>query len=111
VKQKKIDCKYAEKLISGYVNKKLTLEEKNLLIGHIKECNACKEELTIQYLVFEGFSDADERSNYNLITRLDEELKDAELMMEEKQRKNLFFACASVLVLSFIMLVVFILLS
>ena len=110
MKQRNIDCKYAEKLISGYINKKLSLEDKNLLINHIRKCKSCKEELTIQYLVFEGFSDAGESKNYNLITRLEDELKTAELMLEEKQRRNMFLGCCAVLILCFIMFVVFVLL-
>ena len=78
--------------------------------GHVKNCKECKEELTIQYLVYRGFDEAVSSDNYNLITRLNQEISDAEIEIEEKRKRNLINFGVVILALSFIMFVVFILL-
>ena len=106
----KIDCKEANRLIPGFVNRTLSHDETVAFVDHVKTCKACKEELTFQYLVFRGFDEAVASGEYNLITKLESEIKDAELRIEERRRRNLVSFGASVLALAFVMFVVFVLL-
>lgn len=105
-----IDCKEANRLIPGFVNRTLSLQDTVAFVNHVKNCRSCKEELTIQYLVYRGFDEAVSSGEYNLITKLDREIKDAELRIEEKRRRNLVTFALSILALAFVMFVVFVLL-
>ncbi len=105
-----IDCKTANKLIPGFLKRTLSLEDKIAFVNHVKNCKECKEELTIQYLVYRGFDEAVSSDNYNLITRLNQEISDAEIEIEERRKRNLINFGVVILALSFIMFVVFILL-
>ena len=105
-----LDCKEANRMIPGFIKRTLNLEDTVAFINHVKQCKACKEELTIQYLVFRGFDEAVSSGEYNLITKLESEIKDAELRIEEKRRRNLVAFGISILALAFVMFVVFVLL-
>ncbi len=105
-----MDCKEANRLIPGFVKRTLSLEDTISFINHVKQCKVCKEELTIQYLVYRGFDEAVSSGEYNLITKLEQEIKDAELRIEERRRKNPANFGVSILALAFVMFVVFVLL-
>lgn len=82
-KNKKIDCKKIEKMIPKFIERKLSAYEIDVLLKHVKECQSCKEELTIQYMVTEGISKAEEENNFDLLKCLEDRLVEA-----DKQVKN-----------------------
>ena len=105
-----LNCKDAERLINGYINKTLSSIDTIRLIEHIKTCPACREELTIQYLVSEGLNHLDEIDDYNLMTRLNLKLEKSERDIREKQRKGMIYMAVLILALCFVAVVVFLLL-
>lgn len=91
-KTKKIDCKKIERMIPKFIDRKLSAYEIDVLLKHIEECPSCKEELTIQYMVTEGITKAEEENNFDLLKCLSDRLYEA-----KKQVKNhefIYFAFA-----------------
>ncbi|MCR5309948.1 MAG: zf-HC2 domain-containing protein [Lachnospiraceae bacterium] len=108
--QFKLNCKQVERLIPDYINNKLSDEDTKALIEHVESCPSCKEELTIQYLVFEGLNDVEESGDFNLITRLNLRLKQDSDRFKEIHRRRLMFISLGILALCFVMFVVAVLL-
>lgn len=75
--KRNVDCKKIEKLIPVYLNNKLSPYEMLALLNHIQECKSCKEELTIQYMVSEGLDRAESEDNYDLLTGLEERIRES----------------------------------
>lgn len=59
-------CKDAEKLIPIFIRDELNYTELEQFIDHIEECPACKEEMSIQYLIAEGMVRLEEGSAFDL---------------------------------------------
>jgi len=104
-----MECKEAEKLISKFIDDEMDYRESVLFMEHIEECEACREELAIQFLVSEGMANLEEGTAFDL----QGELKRRMQAMEKRivRRENLryisyiteFFAI--VLIIIFIVLV------
>lgn len=97
---KKINCISCEKMITGYLKNNLSIYDVDMMLEHVKKCDSCMEELTIQFLVTEGLSSVEESGNYNLVNALDEKLYNSERRIE----KYLSRINASIAVLSLILL-------
>lgn len=63
-------CKETEKLIPFFLQDDLETEELREFMEHIDECNDCREELTIQFLVTEGMSRLEEGNVFDLQNEL-----------------------------------------
>ena len=63
-------CKETEKMIPFFLQDDLETEELREFMEHIDECNDCKEELTIQFLVTEGMSRLEEGNVFDLQNEL-----------------------------------------
>lgn len=66
-----MECKEAEKLIRKFIDDELDYKETVQFLEHIKECENCKEELTIQFLVSEGMANLEEGVAFDLQHELD----------------------------------------
>lgn len=84
------DCKLIEKKIPLYLTGKLSVKETREFIDHVQGCKACKDELTIQYMVSEGLTKAETDNEYNLLKGLEEKISGS-LQMIRKYRVTLFF--------------------
>lgn len=72
-----MDCKEFEKEIPSFVNRKmdfLTLQKFN---RHMAECEACREELSIQFLVMEGMQSLEDGDVFDLQDALSQHLLEA----------------------------------
>lgn len=69
--KKSIDCKQNEKMIPLYLANRLSGKETLAFLKHAQNCPACKEELTIQYMVSEGLDMAERNNEYNLLAGLE----------------------------------------
>ncbi len=49
-----MDCKEVQKNIAAFLNGELQGKDAERFLNHIENCEECKEELSIQYLVREG---------------------------------------------------------
>lgn len=65
-----MDCKEFEKKIPAFLQKNMDYESMEEFHTHMSECENCKEELSIQFLVSEGIKHLENGDAFNL----DEEL-------------------------------------
>ena len=72
-----MDCKELEKMIPAFVGKTLEYKDLKKFMEHIDGCPSCKEELTIQVLVFEGMARLEEGSAFDLQKEMDSRMQEA----------------------------------
>lgn len=75
-----MECKEAEKLIRKFIDDEMDYKETVQFLEHIEECEACKEELAIQFLVAEGMAKLEDGTAFDL----QGELKRRMQMMEKR---------------------------
>ena len=73
----KAKCKEFERLIPGFIARKLDFPTLSGFYEHWEACDECKEELSIQYLVREGMQRLEEGSAFDLQSELDQRLEEA----------------------------------
>lgn len=66
-----MNCKEFEKMIPDFIANRLEYKELKLFVAHVDECEDCKEELTIQFLVAEGMARLVEGGAFDLQKELD----------------------------------------
>lgn len=104
-----MECKEAEKLIRKFIDDELEYKESVQFMEHIKECENCKEELAIQFLVAEGMANLEEGVTFDLQGELESRMKKEEKRMARHENLRYlsyvaeFFAI--VLIILFIVLV------
>ena len=67
----------AQKMISLFLKDELNTEQLREFLEHIDSCHECREELTIQFLVFVGMQKLEDGEAFNLNKELSELLRDA----------------------------------
>jgi hypothetical protein len=72
-----MDCKEFEKMIPDFINRKLDYFELKNFSRHLEDCDSCREELVIQFLVSEGIQRLEEGDAFDLQKELDSRLDDA----------------------------------
>lgn len=81
-----MDCKEVQKSISAFLNGELQGREAEHFLDHIQECEECKEELSIQYLVKEGTARLEGGGNFDLSKDLDILIEDSYISIKKKRR-------------------------
>lgn len=73
-------CREFERLIPDFLEKKMDYQTLEEFVEHMNNCDSCKEELSIQFLVTDGLRALEEDSlislDDNLRKRLDDTRKD-----------------------------------
>lgn len=82
-------CKDAVRIIPLFLDDDLDNRDLSDFLRHIDNCEECKEELTIQFLVKEGMNRLESGNTFNLKMELDYLLKDARKRLNT--RRNLVF--------------------
>ncbi|MCR5670206.1 MAG: zf-HC2 domain-containing protein [Butyrivibrio sp.] len=82
-------CKEVEKLIPLFLDDDLDNRDLSDFLAHVENCNECREELTIQFLVKVGMKRLEDGNTFNLRMELDSMLKDASRRL--KKRKYLVY--------------------
>lgn len=106
-----MDCKEVQKNIPAFLNGELTGKEAERFLNHIEECEECKEELSIQYLVLEGTARLENGGNFDLSNDLDVLIENSYLTIKKRRRAAFivysleFFALIAVI---FILVLVFV---
>lgn len=71
-------CTEAEKMVMPYINDKLSPQELEDFIEHIKTCENCREELEIHYMVDVGLKKLDEADGtYDIVGDLKRKLEES----------------------------------
>lgn len=106
-----MNCKEAEKNITCFIKDELSEKEQEKFIVHMKDCPGCMEELSIQYLVFEGLNRLEEGGTFDLRGELDKKLESTYSgILRRKSLNRWFFAaeiCAIVAFAIFSQLILF----
>lgn len=71
-----MNCKATERLIPLFLTDQLTNKDLASFLSHVDDCEECKEELTIQYLVMIGASLLEEGKSFDLRQALDSLIED-----------------------------------
>jgi len=66
-----MNCKEFEKMIPDFIANRLEYKELKNFVSHVENCEECKEELTIQFLVAEGMVRLVEGGAFDLQKELD----------------------------------------
>ena len=81
-----MDCKEVQKSIAAFLNGELSGKEAERFLNHIEQCEECKEELSIQYLVREGTARLEGGGNFDLSKDLDVLITNAYLTLKKRRR-------------------------
>ncbi len=81
-----MDCKEFEKLIPDFIENKMDFLTLSKFNKHRKECEECKEELVIRFLVTEGIQRLEEGDAFDLQRELDQQLEAAERRIQSHNR-------------------------
>ena len=73
-----MDCKEFERLIPGFIAKKLDYPTLKRFFGHVQQCKDCREELEIQFLVREGMQRLEEGNAFDLQSELGQRMEESE---------------------------------
>lgn len=81
-----MECRKAERLISAFIDDKLETEDMLHFVHHIETCEACLEELSIQYLVKVGMKRLEEGGTFDLKKELRMKLEHSRRKVIRRQR-------------------------
>ena len=60
-----MDCKEFNGLIQDFLNDRLDEMKLSEFLSHIEECEVCRDELRIQYLIYEGLARLEEGATFD----------------------------------------------
>lgn len=93
-----MDCNEAQRCIHLFLKDELEGTEKEF-VKHVRSCDECMEELTIEYLLFEGIDRLENSDKIDLQTEIERMLDNALLRARRlKQLKAGLFLAASLIV-------------
>lgn len=75
-----MECREAERLIGAFIEDRLGTDNRKEFVHHIENCEACLEELSIQYLVEAGMKSLEEGNTFDL-------QKELQLKLEQSKKK------------------------
>lgn len=78
--KKSLTCAMAQSMIMEYINHRLSIQELEKFLHHIRTCNECREELGVYYTIITGMRklDHDEELSMDFKEELEQELKRSE---------------------------------
>lgn len=83
-------CKETEKLIPPFLQDDLDTEDLREFMEHIDQCDDCREELTIQFLVTEGMVRLEAGNVFDLQSELKYRMDEAEHMLKVRESMQWF---------------------
>ena len=106
-----LDCKECERLIPDFIEGNLEYFALKHFCDHIKSCQECKEELTIQFLVTEGMARLEDGDAFDLNRELDKRLEEAKRRINRSDKVLNFGALLELIsmvgILCFVLWIVF----
>ena len=91
-------CKETEKLIPLFLMDDLNTDDLREFMEHIDECDDCKEELTIQFLVTEGMIRLESGNVFDLQNELKARMDKAEHTLKVRESMQWFLSALEGLV-------------
>jgi len=82
-----MDCMAFRKLIPEYINKELDDKTLNEFLNHLKNCDSCRDELEIHYIVMKGVDILDNKDGeYNLSAAFLNSVKKSNRYMHQRKQ-------------------------
>ncbi|WWR17209.1 zf-HC2 domain-containing protein [Lachnospiraceae bacterium JLR.KK008] len=81
-----MDCKETRKNIYKFIVDELEGKELEKFMKHVTECEECREELSIQYLVTEGMQHLEKESTFDLQSQLEKKMESAARKIRSRKR-------------------------
>lgn len=92
-----MECKNFEHLIPDFVGRKMDFRTLKEFCSHMEECEECKEELVIQFLVTEGMQRLEDGDAFDLQNELQIRLNEAELSLRRHKKWRKLFICLGIM--------------
>ena len=71
-----MDCRTAQSLINSYIEKKMTIEQLEQFLKHVKNCPSCYDELETYFIVYYAMKSLDDKEgSFNMSKLLQEDMK------------------------------------
>lgn len=107
-----MDCKETRKNINRFIEDGLEDNDLAQFIKHISECEECKEELSIQYLVTTGMKQLEEDSAFDLYGDLKEKMERATRRVQARKRAIAFmYVMETIAILAVILMTIMVILK
>ena len=81
-----MDCKETRKNIYKFIEDELDSRDLQSFVKHVTECEECREELAIQYLVTEGMLHLEKESTFDLQSQLEKKMERARRKIRSRKR-------------------------
>lgn len=78
-------CKETEKLIPFFLKDDLDTDDLRGFMEHISQCEECREELSIQFLVYEGLARLESGNVFDLQNELKSRMEEAEHVLKFRE--------------------------
>lgn len=75
--REKLQCIQAAKMIPAFIAKEISYRELERFMEHMEECESCREELSIQFLVEVGLNSLEAGNTFDLQEELDTAMEEA----------------------------------
>ncbi len=107
-----MECKEIRKMIPRFIQDDLENKEIKAFIEHIGQCEECREELDIQYLVSEGIQRLEKGSTFDLQNELEMKLNKASRRIRARRRVLWFmYGMEALAILAVILMTVLVILK
>ena len=95
--KKKTTCAEIQKNISAFIENELDSSETLAFVDHVRNCESCMEELSVEYLVLVGVKRLDSASAFNLNQELEELIEYNEQRARQKKQTSFFIFVGALL--------------
>ncbi len=105
-----MDCKEFESVIPDFLDEKLNSREAKEFFAHLDDCNKCKEELRIQYLIEEGMLRLEDGDSFDLNKELNNKIEKTQKRLKNTRIANVIIYCMEAVAIAaviFILILVF----
>lgn len=100
-----MNCKDTDKSIPRFFDGELEGRELTEFLKHIKNCNDCKEELSIYFLASEGIARLEEGSSFDLDKELESRLDEQEYHIKMRHSLKVAFYCMEFVLIVIILII------
>lgn len=80
-----MECREAQKLVNSFIEDKLDSRKLADFLEHIENCESCREELSIQFLVKEGMQRLEDGNMFDLQSELLQKLEAARRRIKHRK--------------------------
>lgn len=86
VKEKDMNCREAQQLMSSFIEDKMDEETLEAFIDHVRNCPSCYDDLEVYYMVMSGIRQLDEEEDADFINGLKNKLKEKEAWLRHQKK-------------------------